>query len=141
MLHVVIFIKLILLQISVNCPPGSYQVLDVRRVVDENDGRVTQYTTPKCVSCPVGYYQDEQGHDTCKQCPTALTSGAKECLAQCLPGEYSENGLKPCLTCPNETYSFTNGSTTCYSCRDEQYQPLCLMHKISKHDCSYPHLL
>ena len=121
------------MQISANCPPGSYQIVEVRRVVDENDGRVTQYTVPKCVSCQVGYYQDGQGHDVCKQCPTALTSGAKECLAQCSPGEYSENGLEPCLTCPNETYSFINGSTTCYSCRDEKYQLMCPIHKISKH--------
>ena len=122
-----------LLQISANCPPGSYQTVEIRRVVDENDGRVTQYTVPKCVSCQVGYYQDGQGHDACKQCPTALTSGANECLAQCSPGEYSENGLEPCLTCPNETYSFINGSTTCYSCRDEKYQSMCPIHKISKH--------
>ena len=100
--------------------------------MDDNDGRIIRYITPKCVSCPVGHYQDGQGHDTCKQCPTALTTGAKECLAQCSPGKYSENGLEPCLTCPNETYSFNNGSTTCSSCRDENYRSMCPIHKIRK---------
>ena len=124
---------------TVNCPPGSYQVLDVRRVVDENDGRVTQYTTSKCVSCPIGYYQDEQGLTTCKQCPsgyTTLTSGAKmlyECLGQCSPGKFSRNGVEPCSLCPNETHSFINGSTTCYNCSDENFQLLCPIHKIRKH--------
>ena len=108
---------------------------DVRRVVDETDGHVTQYVIPKCVHCPVGYYQNEQGHVTCKQCSSALTSGAKECLAQCSPGEYSQNGLQPCLPCSNETHSFINGSMTCYNCSDEKYQSLCPIHKISKHKC------
>ena len=130
-----------LLQFSANCPPGSHQVADVRRVVDENDGRITRYMIPKCVICPVGYYQNEQGHTTCKQCPpgyTTVTNGAHmlyECLALCSPGEYSQDGVEPCLTCPNETHSFTNGSTTCYNCSDESYQLLCPLHKISK--CEY----
>jgi len=123
---------------SVNCPPGSYQVQDIKKVTDENDGHITQYMAPQCVSCPVGYYQDEQGHTTCKQCPsgyTTLTNGASipdECLMQCSPGEYSQNGLQPCLTCPNETHSFINGSKSCYSCSDGKYHSLCPMNKISK---------
>ena len=106
--------------------------------MDENDGRVTQYIVQKCVSCPIGYYQDEQGLTTCKQCPsghTTLASGARmleECLGQCSPGEFSQNGFKPCLTCPNEMYSFINGSTSCYNCSDENYQLLCPEHKICK---------
>ena len=126
------------IMILVNCPPGSYQVLDIKKVVDENDGRITQYIAPKCVTCPIGYYQDKQGFTTCKQCPsghTTLTSGAhmlEECLRQCSPGEFSQNGLKPCLPCPNGMHSFINGSTTCYNCSDETYQLLCPIHKISK---------
>ena len=103
--------------------------------MDENDGRVTQYMAPECVSCPIGYYQDEQGHATCKQCPSALTSGAIECPAQCSPGEYSQTGIEPCLACPNETHSFINGSTACYNCSDEKYLLLCPIQKISKHKC------
>ena len=103
--------------------------------MDENDGRIIQYITPKCVRCPVGEYQNEQGQVLCKQCSpgyATLTNGAKQCLAQCSPGEYSQSGLEPCVMCPNETYSFANGSTTCYSCSDSNYQPLCPMHKIRK---------
>ena len=112
----------------------------MKRVEDENDGRIIQYMASKCITCPIGYYQNEQGHDTCKQCPpgyVTITSGAKQCLAQCSPGEFSQSGLEPCLTCSNETHSFVNGSTTCYNCSDENYQLLCPIHKIRKfnHNC------
>ena len=113
----------------VNCPPGSYQIVAAERVVQ--NGRITRYTTQKCVSCPVGYYQDMQGHATCKRCPsghTTLTTGVRfenDCIKQCSPGNFSENGLEPCMPCPSGMYSTDIGSISCFNCNDEENRKLC----------------
>ena len=47
-----------------------------------------------------GYYQTEQGNDTCVQCPAGY-----ECTAStasvCNAGTFSELGQSDCLTCPS----------------------------------------
>ena len=113
-----------------SCPPGSYQISVLQRQID-NDGRVVQHTTPECVRCSIGYYQDEQGQTTCKKCPagyTTDTDGARfksKCIKLCSPGSFSENGLEPCKTCPSGMYSIGMGSTSCFSCNDEENRKLC----------------
>ena len=95
------------------------------------NGRISRFTTQKCASCPVGYYQDEQGHAACKKCPighTTLTTGVRlkyDCIKQCSPGSFSENGMEPCIPCPNGMYSTDTGSTSCFSCNDEEKKKLC----------------
>jgi len=99
----------------------------VQRVVVD-DGRVLQYVTPECVSCSVEYYQDEQGQTTCKKCPlgyTSLITGARFCVKQCSPGNFSESGLEPCMACPIGTNSTGFGSTSCFNCNDEGKRLYC----------------
>ena len=118
------------LPFTVSCPPGSYQIHVLQREVDDS-GHVVQYITPECVSCPIGYYQDEQGHTTCKQCPmnyTTLISGARiksNCIKLCSPGYFSANGVEPCRVCPDGMYSIGVGSTSCFNCSDEGKRLLC----------------
>ena len=113
----------------VNCPPGSYQIVEAERIVQ--NGRIIQYTTQKCISCPNGYYQDEQGHATCKRCPSGhitLTTGVRfkhDCIRLCSPGNFSENGIEPCIPCPSGMYSIGMGSTSCFNCNDEENRKLC----------------
>ena len=42
------------------CSPGTY----------------SPNTVETCSVCPVGYYQDEYGQTTCKQCPTGTTTAS-----------------------------------------------------------------
>jgi hypothetical protein len=64
-----------------------------------------------CVLCPVGSYQDEEGHLTCKACPDhtfTLFPGAQSleaCIAVCGNGMFSETGLIPCQLCPRHTFA------------------------------------
>ena len=95
------------------------------------NGRISRFTTQKCARCPVGYYQDEQGHAACKKCPigyTTVTTGVRlkyDCIKQCSPGSFSENGIEPCMPCPNGMYSTDTGSKSCFSCNDEEKRKLC----------------
>ena len=102
----------------------------LQRMVDD-DGQVLQQITPECVSCSIGYYQDEQGQTTCKRCPvgykTTIT-GARfksNCIKLCSPGNFSNNGLEPCKPCPSGMYSVGMGSTSCFNCNDEENRKLC----------------
>ena len=99
----------------------------LQREVDDN-GNVVQRITSECVTCSVGYYQDEQSESTCKRCPDGhitLTTGAPSCLKLCSPGNFSEDGIEPCMACPNGMYSTGMGSTSCFNCNDEGKRKLC----------------
>ena len=85
----------------------------------------TYYETEKleCKSCPSGFYQDEEGQTSCKQCshgmPGVGLEGAynmAQCHSQCVPGTYSRTGLRPCVPCQRGTYQPSYGRTTCLSC-------------------------
>ena len=116
--------------IIVSCPPGSFQIPVVQRELDGN-GNVVQLITPQCVTCSVGYYQDEQSQTTCKKCPgnhTTLTTGARfksSCVKLCSPGNFSESGIEPCMACPSGMYSTGMGSTSCFNCNNEGKRKLC----------------
>ena len=124
------YFKCMFLIVAVSCPPGSYQTSVVQRRLDDN-GNVAQLIRPECVTCSVGYYQDEQGQTTCKKCPdshTTLTTGThfmSDCVKLCSPGNFSENGIEPCMACPNGMYSTGMGSTSCFDCSDEGKRKLC----------------
>ena len=47
------------------------------------------------------------------------------CIKQCSPGNYSENGLEPCMACPTGMHSIGIGSTSCFNCNDEGKRVLC----------------
>uniref|UniRef100_A0A2C9JCP8 Sushi, von Willebrand factor type A, EGF and pentraxin domain-containing protein 1 n=1 Tax=Biomphalaria glabrata TaxID=6526 RepID=A0A2C9JCP8_BIOGL len=88
------------------CPRGTYhdRVLDI------------------CDVCPDHEYQPEEAQLTCLSCPDDTYTphrGADNislCLASCKPGEYSINGLVPCIPCPRHTFISMSQSKTCLPC-------------------------
>ncbi|XP_067928549.1 sushi, von Willebrand factor type A, EGF and pentraxin domain-containing protein 1-like [Watersipora subatra] len=70
--------------------------------------------TKNCELCPVGYYQDMPGRETCVRCAAGSnthSTGAKdshECFKLCEAGSYSPTGLddprKPCRSCERGYY-------------------------------------
>uniref|UniRef100_A0A5F8H837 Signal peptide, CUB and EGF-like domain-containing protein 2 n=1 Tax=Monodelphis domestica TaxID=13616 RepID=A0A5F8H837_MONDO len=91
----------------------------------------------RCILCPNGTYQDEEGQITCELCPNTedtrnqQATGARnmsECGAQCLPGEYSSTGFSPCLPCPLGTYQPEVGRTSCFPCAGSWWGELTTKH-------------
>ena len=59
---------------------------------------------------------------------TTLTTGARfksDCIKLCSPGNFSQNGMEPCMACPSGMYSTGMGSTSCFNCNDERKRKLC----------------
>uniref|UniRef100_A0A8D3BJ44 Signal peptide, CUB and EGF-like domain-containing protein 3 n=1 Tax=Scophthalmus maximus TaxID=52904 RepID=A0A8D3BJ44_SCOMX len=93
------------------------QVCSVGTYYDGDQGR--------CVLCPAGTYQGEEGRMSCEVCPgpegreVSKVVGARnmsECGGQCSPGQYSHDGFIPCLPCPLGTYQPEVGRTSCFHC-------------------------
>ncbi|XP_072448401.1 signal peptide, CUB and EGF-like domain-containing protein 2 isoform X8 [Chiloscyllium punctatum] len=105
-------------------PCGTGQVLQNNRCVSCSVG--TYYDgEQKCILCPAGTYQDEEGQLSCEPCPNSdnqenqKSPGARnvsECGGQCLNGEFSSDGFRPCQSCPFGTYQPEFGRTSCFSC-------------------------
>ncbi|ESO97498.1 hypothetical protein LOTGIDRAFT_181491 [Lottia gigantea] len=77
----------------------------------------------KCLPCPSGTFQDEEGRTECKKCPSKIpnsgvegAANALQCLELCEPGHYSEEGLKPCKPCEIGKYQPQYGRTMCMPC-------------------------
>ncbi|KAK3707600.1 hypothetical protein QZH41_017862 [Actinostola sp. cb2023] len=93
-----------------NCAPGTFH--------DRNDN--------KCVECGTGAFQDVDGMTACQPCDNGFTTKgtrstkASDCLPQCRPGTYSDNGLQesfsPCEKCPVGTYQAIEGQSSCTPC-------------------------
>uniref|UniRef100_A0A914C4L0 Fibropellin-1 n=1 Tax=Acrobeloides nanus TaxID=290746 RepID=A0A914C4L0_9BILA len=92
--------------------------------------RGTVFVNNTCVPCPVGSYQDEEGHLTCKACPDhtfTLFPGAQSleaCIAVCGNGMFSETGLIPCQLCPRHTFAgppVFGGFKHCEPCPEGTY--------------------
>ncbi|ESO92606.1 hypothetical protein LOTGIDRAFT_233055 [Lottia gigantea] len=90
----------------VNCPVGTFFNV-VKRV---------------CESCFRGNYQEKEGSITCFVCPNKTSTSQNnsksqgECLAQCLPGSFSESGLERCETCDIGWYQPQYAQTNCTLC-------------------------
>ncbi|XP_019332662.1 signal peptide, CUB and EGF-like domain-containing protein 2 isoform X4 [Alligator mississippiensis] len=114
--------------VKLSDPPEFCSLGQVRvenRCVSCSVGRYYDGEQDRCVLCPNGTYQDEEGQITCEPCPSPHNPGNQklagacnisECGDQCLPGEYSTDGFKPCLPCPRGTYQPEAGRTSCFSC-------------------------
>ncbi|XP_042272939.1 signal peptide, CUB and EGF-like domain-containing protein 2 isoform X4 [Thunnus maccoyii] len=106
-----------------HCVAG--QVLVGRKCVSCSVGTHYDGDQGRCVLCPAGTYQDEEGQMSCEVCPgpegreVSKVVGARnisECGGQCSPGQYSHDGFIPCLPCPLGTYQPEVGRTTCFPC-------------------------
>ncbi|XP_069079751.1 signal peptide, CUB and EGF-like domain-containing protein 2 isoform X6 [Pleurodeles waltl] len=104
---------------------GAGQMRVDNRCVSCSVGTYYDGDQEQCILCPNGTYQDEEGQITCETCPRTDSHGSQkatgarnmsECGGQCLPGEYSLDGFKPCHLCPLGTYQPERGRTTCFSC-------------------------
>ncbi|XP_031315921.2 signal peptide, CUB and EGF-like domain-containing protein 2 isoform X6 [Camelus dromedarius] len=79
----------------------------------------------RCILCPNGTYQTEEGQVTCEPCPRPENPGAlktleawnvSECGGLCQPGEYSTDGFAPCQLCALGTFQPEAGRTSCFPC-------------------------
>ncbi|XP_014437383.1 signal peptide, CUB and EGF-like domain-containing protein 2 isoform X6 [Tupaia chinensis] len=99
----------------VSCRPGTYY-----------DG-----AQERCILCPNGTFQNEEGQIACEPCPRSETPGAlkiteawnlSECggpsvpSGLCRPGEYSADGFAPCQLCALGTFQPEAGRTSCFPC-------------------------
>ncbi|XP_057604880.1 signal peptide, CUB and EGF-like domain-containing protein 2 isoform X5 [Hippopotamus amphibius kiboko] len=79
----------------------------------------------RCILCPNGTFQNEEGQITCEPCPRPENPGAlktpeawnvSECGGLCQPGEYSADGFAPCQLCALGTFQPETGRTSCVPC-------------------------
>ncbi|XP_066894755.1 signal peptide, CUB and EGF-like domain-containing protein 2 isoform X5 [Kogia breviceps] len=79
----------------------------------------------RCILCPNGTFQNEEGQITCEPCPRPENPGAletpeawnaSECGGLCQPGEYSTDGFAPCHLCALGTFQPEAGRTSCFPC-------------------------
>ncbi|KAM6159000.1 signal peptide, CUB and EGF-like domain-containing protein 2 isoform 4-T4 [Rhynchocyon petersi] len=79
----------------------------------------------RCVLCPNGTFQNEEGQVTCEPCPRPENPDAlktpeawniSDCGGLCQPGEYSTDGFAPCQLCPLGTFQPEAGRTSCFPC-------------------------
>ncbi|XP_067902984.1 signal peptide, CUB and EGF-like domain-containing protein 2 [Heterodontus francisci] len=106
-------------------PCGTGQILQNNRCVSCSVGTYYDGEQEKCILCPSGTYQDEEGQLSCEPCPNSENQGSQrstgarnvsECGGQCLDGEFSSDGFRPCQQCPFGTYQPEVGRTSCFSC-------------------------
>ncbi|XP_069770058.1 signal peptide, CUB and EGF-like domain-containing protein 2 [Narcine bancroftii] len=106
-----------------SCVPG--QVPQNNTCVSCSAGTYYDGEQERCRLCPAGTYQDEEGQLSCEPCPNPESQGnqrstgarnVSECGGQCLDGEFSSDGFRPCQTCPFGTYQTEIGRTSCFSC-------------------------
>ncbi|XP_058401937.1 signal peptide, CUB and EGF-like domain-containing protein 2 isoform X3 [Diceros bicornis minor] len=79
----------------------------------------------RCILCPNGTFQNEEGQITCEPCPRPENPGAlktpeawnvSDCGGLCQPGEYSADGFTPCQPCVLGTFQPEAGRTSCFPC-------------------------
>uniref|UniRef100_A0A8C2WDB0 Signal peptide, CUB and EGF-like domain-containing protein 2 n=1 Tax=Chinchilla lanigera TaxID=34839 RepID=A0A8C2WDB0_CHILA len=79
----------------------------------------------RCILCPNGTFQNEEGQVACEPCPRPENLGAlktsdawnvSECGGLCQPGEYSADGFAPCQLCALGTFQPEAGRTSCFPC-------------------------
>ncbi|KAK2183706.1 hypothetical protein NP493_299g03061 [Ridgeia piscesae] len=113
----------------------SFKATRSKRVCDSGHVLVAPYcvacsmgtyydkVTRRCLPCPAGTYQSREGQSKCTPCPhhrdDVGMEGAKsvlECEGQCAPGQYSQDGFRPCQQCPVGKYQRDYGRTRCTPC-------------------------
>ncbi|GAB1292544.1 Signal peptide, CUB and EGF-like domain-containing protein 2 [Apodemus speciosus] len=79
----------------------------------------------RCILCPNGTFQNEEGQVTCEPCPRPENLGSlklseawnvSDCGGLCQPGEYSADGFAPCQLCALGTFQPDVGRTSCLPC-------------------------
>ncbi|XP_073739035.1 signal peptide, CUB and EGF-like domain-containing protein 2 isoform X2 [Callorhinus ursinus] len=79
----------------------------------------------RCILCPNGTFQNEEGQITCEPCPRPENPGAlktpeawnvSECGVQCSPGHFYNTTTHRCIRCPAGTYQPEFGKNNCVSC-------------------------
>ncbi|XP_039100514.1 signal peptide, CUB and EGF-like domain-containing protein 2 isoform X2 [Hyaena hyaena] len=79
----------------------------------------------RCILCPNGTFQNEEGQITCEPCPRPENPGAlktpeawnvSECGVQCSPGHFYNTTTHRCIRCQAGTYQPEFGKNNCVSC-------------------------
>uniref|UniRef100_A0A8D2DAH7 Signal peptide, CUB and EGF-like domain-containing protein 2 n=1 Tax=Sciurus vulgaris TaxID=55149 RepID=A0A8D2DAH7_SCIVU len=110
-------------QLTESCGVGQGHVEN--QCVSCRAGTYYDGTQERCVLCPNGTFQNEEGQITCQPCPrpenlgslkTSEAWNASECGGLCQPGEYSADGFTPCQLCALGTFQPEAGRTSCFPC-------------------------
>ncbi|XP_033632271.1 sushi, von Willebrand factor type A, EGF and pentraxin domain-containing protein 1-like [Asterias rubens] len=105
------------------CQTGS-MLLDTEECINCAVGSYLETAAHECRVCEEGTYQDEEGQDYCKNCPSGTwTAGTQakdisECRTQCNPGTFSPSGLSTCKPCPIGSYQHGFKKHACIPCRE-----------------------
>ncbi|PAA61614.1 hypothetical protein BOX15_Mlig033701g2, partial [Macrostomum lignano] len=106
--------------ITSSCPAG--QILSGTSCVLCPAGTYATTVSNECVPCPVGQYTSVSGSSACASCPSGRTTpgvGASDgtmCYLICPAGQFMNETLGSCQSCPNGTYSNTAGMAQCWAC-------------------------
>ncbi|MBZ3878554.1 Signal peptide, CUB and EGF-like domain-containing protein 2 [Sciurus carolinensis] len=110
-------------QLTESCGVGQGHVEN--QCVSCRAGTYYDGTQERCILCPNGTFQNEEGQITCQPCPrpenlgslkTSETWNVSECGGLCQPGEYSADGFTPCQLCSLGTFQPEAGRTSCFPC-------------------------
>uniref|UniRef100_A0A452RG93 Signal peptide, CUB domain and EGF like domain containing 3 n=1 Tax=Ursus americanus TaxID=9643 RepID=A0A452RG93_URSAM len=107
-------------EVAEACRPGQHRT--GAKCVSCPQGTYYHGQTEQCVPCPAGTFQEREGQLSCDLCPGSDAHGplgatnVTTCAGQCLPGQYSVDGFKPCQPCPRGTYQPEGGRTLCFPC-------------------------
>uniref|UniRef100_A0A8C2WPB3 Signal peptide, CUB and EGF-like domain-containing protein 2 n=1 Tax=Cyclopterus lumpus TaxID=8103 RepID=A0A8C2WPB3_CYCLU len=103
-----------------NCGPGWER--DSGRCVRCLSGSYYHGEQERCVQCPPGTFQEKEGQLACDLCPGSDGHGPvgarniSSCAGQCSTGSFSNDGFKPCQSCPHGSYQPDLGRTLCFPC-------------------------
>lgn len=94
------------------------QVLVDRKCVACSVSTFYSITSGTCEPCPPGQYQNREGQLSCLPCSIQTLQGhlAYGCKDLCVPGTFSNDGMKPCHPCSSGTYQPDYGRAVCISC-------------------------
>jgi len=106
------------------CNAGHYTP-DTTRCIQCPPGEYqNQEGQTSCISCPSDEYQDQYGQSSCKTCPEGNYMPDRTQCKPCPAGQYQNLNSQPsCNACISPYYQPNTGQTGCFSCAVGHYRP------------------
>lgn len=109
------------------CPAGTTTLEEGAQDVSECltlclPGQFSFNGVEPCALCEIGFYQPNEGSDSCIVCPQSRSTlergsvSSLQCLFECAQGHWSETGLEPCQPCSIRYYQPDFGQRSCNLC-------------------------
>ena len=131
-----------------SCEPGMYT--ETPSQADKGacqgcaSGRFAAKTgSTGCVSCPLGYYQDELERQGCKGCPQGFAQGITGSVVctPCSAGYYSGARASVCEACDAGQFTGDTSSSKCSPCEDATYTDVTASVRCEDCPAGYKHFL